>query len=153
MVNKVTLIGRLGKDPVLKHFSNDNAIAEFSVATDESYKNKEGQKVEQTEWHNVKIPTKKQAEIAEKYLRKGGLVYIEGKIRTRSYDDKDGNKKYVTEIIADNFRMLDSKKDSSGGSNYDNGGGSSYSNNNNQSSRSQEEAPANHQGADDDLPF
>jgi len=152
MVNKVTLIGRLGKDPVLKHFSNDNAIAEFSVATDESYKNKEGQKVEQTEWHNVKIPTKKQAEIAEKYLKKGSLVYVEGRIRTRSYDDKDGNKKYVTEIICENFRMLDSKRDSSGGGNYDNGGGSSYSTSNNQSTRNQE-APANTSGSDDDLPF
>ncbi len=152
MVNKVTLIGRLGKDPVLKHFSNDNAIAEFSVATDESYKNKEGQKVEQTEWHNVKIPTKKQAEIAEKYLKKGSLVYVEGKIRTRSYDDKDGNKKYLTEIICETFRMLDGKKDSGGGGNYDNGGGSSYSTNNNQSTRNQE-APANTSAADDDLPF
>ena len=152
MVNKVTLIGRLGKDPVLKHFSNDNAIAEFSVATDESYKNKEGQKVEQTEWHNVKIPTKKQAEIAEKYLKKGSLVYVEGRIRTRSYDDKDGNKKYITEIICDTFRMLDSKKDSGGGGNYDNGGGSSYSTNNNQSTRNQD-VPANTSAADDDLPF
>lgn len=155
MVNKVTLIGRLGKDPVLKHFSNDNAIAEFSVATDESYKNKEGQKVEQTEWHNVKIPTKKQAEIAEKYLKKGMLVYVEGKIRTRSYDDKDGNKKYVTEIICENFRMLDSKKDSGGGGNYDNGGGSSYSNSNNnsQSSNQQQEVHSNNPAAEDDLPF
>ena len=154
MVNKVTLIGRLGKDPVLKHFSNDNAIAEFSVATDESYKNKEGQKVEQTEWHNVKIPTKKQAEIAEKYLKKGMLVYVEGKIRTRSYDDKDGNKRYVTEIICENFRMLDGKKDSSGGGNYDNGGGSSYSNSNNNSQASnQQEVHSNNSAADDDLPF
>jgi single-strand DNA-binding protein len=154
MVNKVILIGRLGKDPVLKHFSNDNAIAEFSIATDESYKNKEGQKVEQTEWHNIKIPTKKQAEIAEKYLRKGGLVYIEGKIRTRSYDDKDGNKKYITEIICDNFRMLDSKRDSSGGGHSDSGS-SSYSNNN-QSNNNQsrnEEVAANQPAADDDLPF
>ena len=148
MVNKVTLIGRLGKDPVLKHFSNDNAIAEFSIATDESYKNKEGQKVEQTEWHNIKIPTKKQAEIAEKYLKKGGLVYIEGKIRTRSYDDKDGNKKYITEIIADNFRMLDGKRDSGGSSE---GGGSSYSNSNAQVS--QQESRSNNSAADDDLPF
>ena len=84
MVNKVILVGRLGKDPVLKHFSNDNAIAEFSLATDDSYKNREGQKVEQTDWHNIKIPTKKQAEIAEKYLKKGSLVFIEGKIKTRS---------------------------------------------------------------------
>ena len=156
MVNKVTLIGRLGKDPVLKHFSNDNAIAEFSVATDESYKNKEGQKVEQTEWHNVKVPTKKAAEIVEKYLKKGALVYIEGKIRTRSYDDKDGNKKYVTEIICENFKMLDSKKDSGGGGNYDNGGGSSYSNSNsnsNQQATNQQEVHTNSPAADDDLPF
>jgi len=147
MVNKVTLIGRLGKDPVLKHFSNDNAIAEFSLATDESYKNKEGQKVEQTEWHNIKIPTKKQAEIAEKYLKKGGLVYIEGKIRTRSYDDKDGNKKYITEIIADNFRMLDGKRDGGGGS-------TSYSNSNSGSQQTQhEEARVSNSAADDDLPF
>ncbi len=151
MVNKVILIGRLGKDPVLKHFSNDNAIAEFSVATDESYRNKEGQKVDQTEWHNVKIPTKKQAEIAEKYLKKGSMVYVEGRIRTRSYDDKDGNKKYVTEIICETFRMLDSKRDSGGG-NYDNGGGSSYNSGSNQSSRNNE-APVSHQSADDDLPF
>ena len=155
MVNKVTLIGRLGKDPVLKHFSNDNAIAEFSVATDESYKNKEGQKVEQTEWHNVKVPTKKQAEIAEKYLRKGALVYIEGKIRTRSYDDKDGNKKYVTEIICDNFRMLDSKRDSNGGGNND-GGGSSYSNSNSNSNsqpQHEESRSNNNTATEDDLPF
>jgi single-strand DNA-binding protein len=153
MVNKVTLIGRLGKDPVLKHFSNDNAIAEFSIATDESYKNKEGQKVEQTEWHNIKIPTKKQAEIAEKYLRKGGLVYIEGKIRTRSYDDKDGNKKYITEIICDNFRMLDGKRDSSGGGNDE--GRSSYSNSNSNSNTQpqHEESRASNSAADDDLPF
>jgi single-strand DNA-binding protein len=153
MVNKVTLIGRLGKDPVLKHFSNDNAIAEFSIATDESYKNKEGQKVEQTEWHNIKIPTKKQAEIAEKYLRKGALVYIEGKIRTRSYDDKDGNKKYVTEIICDTFKMLDSKRDSGGGGNDE--GRSSYSNSNSNSNTQpqHEESRATNTAADDDLPF
>ena len=151
MVNKVTLIGRLGKDPVLKHFSNDNAIAEFSLATDDSYRNKEGQKVEQTDWHNIKIPTKKQAEIAEKYLKKGSLVYIEGKIRYRSYDDKDGNKKYITEIIADNFRMLDGKKDGGSGD----GGGSSYSNSSNSNSQSQQEEPrvSNTTAADDDLPF
>jgi len=145
MVNKVTLIGRLGKDPVLKTFSNDNAIAEFSLATDESYKNKEGQKVDQTEWHNIKIPTKRQAEIAEKYLKKGMLLYVEGRIRTRSYDDKDGNKRYVTEIIADNFRMLESKRDGGG---YSGGSSDSYSQSGNVS-MPESQAPA----MDDDLPF
>jgi single-strand DNA-binding protein len=152
MVNKVILVGRLGKDPVLKHFSNDNAIAEFSLATDDSYKNREGQKVEQTDWHNIKIPTKKQAEIAEKYLKKGSLVFIEGKIKTRSYDDKDGNKKYVTEIIAETFRMLDSKRDGGGdGGNYGGGNGSSYNQQSNQNYSNQ--SPANAQTIEDDLPF
>lgn len=145
MVNKVVLIGRLGKDPVLKSFSNDNAIAEFSIATDESYKNREGQKVEQTEWHNIKVPTKKQAEIAEKYLKKGMLVYVEGRIRTRSYDDKDGNKRYITEIIADNFRMLESKKDGS----YSGGNESYQPTSSNAPSENRDSAPQ----VDDDLPF
>jgi single-strand DNA-binding protein len=145
MVNKVLLIGRLGKDPVLKTFSNDNAIAEFSIATDESYKNREGQKVEQTEWHNIKIPTKKQAEIAEKYLKKGMLVFVEGRIRTRSYDDKDGNKRYVTEIIADTFRMLESKKDGS----YSGGNENYQASSSNTPSENRESAPQ----VDDDLPF
>jgi single-strand DNA-binding protein len=149
MVNKVILVGRLGKDPVLKHFSNDNAIAEFSIATDESYKNKEGQKVEATEWHNIKIPTKRQAEIAEKYLKKGSLVFIEGRIRTRSYDDKEGNKRYITEIIADQFRMLDSKRDSGGGEGG--GGGSSYSARSSQ--QSHEEPASVSPPVEDDLPF
>lgn len=145
MVNKVFLIGRLGKDPVIKHFSNDNAIAEFTLATDDSYKDKQGNKVEQTDWHNIKIPTRKLAEVAEKYLKKGSLLHVEGKIKTRSYDDKDGNKKYITEIVADTFKMLDSKKDSGGG-------GSNYSSSSSNSQVS-EQAPANTSAADDDLPF
>jgi single-strand DNA-binding protein len=146
MVNKVFLIGRLGKDPVVKHFSNDNAIAEFTLATDDSYKDKQGNKVEQTDWHNIKIPTRKLAEVAEKYLRKGSLIHVEGKIKTRSYDDKDGNKRYITEIVADTFKMLDSKKDNAGG-----GGGGNYSSSNN--TPYSEQAPANTPAADDDLPF
>lgn len=143
MVNKVFLIGRLGKDPVVKHFENGGAIAEFTVATDDSYKDKQGNKVEQTDWHNVKIPTPKLAEVAEKYLKKGSLVHIEGKIKTRSYDDKDGNKRYVTEVVCEGFKMLDSKKDSGGG-NY-----SAPTSN----SSVREEAPANTSAPDDDLPF
>ncbi|HRG87904.1 MAG TPA: single-stranded DNA-binding protein [Chitinophagales bacterium] len=146
MVNKVFLIGRLGKDPVVKHFSNDNAIAEFTLATDDSYKDKQGNKVEQTDWHNIKIPTRKLAEVAEKYLRKGSLIHVEGKIKTRSYDDKDGNKRYITEIVADTFKMLDSKKDNAGG------GGGNYSSSNNNTSYS-EQAPASTPAVDDDLPF
>jgi single-strand DNA-binding protein len=146
MVNKVFLIGRLGKDPVVKHFDNGGAIAEFTVATDDSYKDKQGNKVEQTDWHNVKIPTPKLAEVAEKYLKKGSLVHIEGKIKTRSYDDKDGNKRYVTEVVCEGFKMLDSKKDSAGG------GGGNYSSSSN-NSPSNQETPATTSAADDDLPF
>jgi len=145
MVNKVFLIGRLGKDPVVKHFDNGGAIAEFTVATDDSYKDKQGNKVEQTDWHNVKIQFPRLAEVAEKYLKKGSLVHIEGKLKTRSYDDKDGNKRYITEVVVEGFKMLDGKKDSAGG------GGGNYSSSN--TSSSNQEAPATTSAADDDLPF
>jgi single-strand DNA-binding protein len=145
MVNKVFLIGRLGKDPVIKHFDNGGAIAEFTLATDDTYKDRQGNKVEQTDWHNIKITFPKLAEVAEKYLKKGSLVHIEGKIKTRSYDDKDGNKRYITEVVVEGFKMLDSKKDS-------NSGGGNYSSSPSTSSVS-EQAPANTSVADDDLPF
>jgi single-strand DNA-binding protein len=149
MVNKVTLLGRLGKDPVIKHFSDSNAIAEFSLATTENYKDKEGKWVEVTDWHNIKLPSKWMAESAEKYLKKGSLVYIEGKIKTRSYDDKDGNKKYVTEIVAEIIRRLDKKEGGPSG-----GGEQSYNNNN--SAPQQEYSQSRSNAApniDDDLPF
>lgn len=144
MINKVFLIGRLGKDPVVKHFQNDTAIAEFTLATDDSYKDKQGNKVEQTDWHNIKIPFKRQAEIAEKYLKKGSLVHIEGKIKTRSYDDKDGNKRYITEVVVENFRMLDGKKD---------GGSYTQSSNALNTQESPATATTSANPADDDLPF
>lgn len=141
MVNKVFLLGRLGKDPVVKHFSNDNAIAEFTLATTEAYKDKEGKWVDVTDWHNVKLPFKSLAERAEKYLKKGSQVFVEGKIKTRSYDDKDGNKRYITEIVAETFRMLD-KRDASS----DNQSGSVSSQS---ESTSADAAPS----YNDDLPF
>lgn len=147
MVNKVFLVGRLGKDPVIKHFQNDGAIAEFSLATTESYKDREGKWNEITDWHNIKINNKFMAERAEKYLKKGSLIHVEGKIRTRSYDDKDGNKRYVTEIIVEQFRMLDRKAEGGEGG----GSGSSYSSSSNTSYT--EQAPASTPAADDDLPF
>lgn len=144
MVNKVFLIGRLGKDPVIKHFQNDNAIAEFPLATSESYKDKEGNWVEITDWHNVKLPNKFMAERAEKYLKKGSQIFVEGKIRTRNYDDKDGNKRYITEIIAESFRMLD--KRSEGGSSSE--GGSNYP-----ETVVKNENTASGSAVEDDLPF
>ena len=146
MVNKVTLLGRLGKDPAIKHFSETNVIAEFSLATNEYYKDKEGKRVEVTDWHNIKLPFKWMAESAEKYLKKGSLVYIDGKIKTRSYDDKDGNKKYITEIVAETLRLLDKKE-----------GGPSNGGEQSQNYAPQQEYTQNESRSapniDDDLPF
>ena len=111
-VNKVILIGNLGRDPEIITFDNGVKKAGFSLATTESYKNKEGNRVDQTEWHNI-VMWRWLAEIAEKYLHKGDQVFIEGKIRTRSYE-VDGVKKYVTEIVADNMTMLGKRGDSQG---------------------------------------
>jgi len=107
MVNKVQLIGRLGKDPEIRTFEGNNKIANFTLATNERYKDKTGNMVDVTDWHNVVVRFTKQAEIAEKYLKKGMLVYIEGKLKNRSWDDKDGNKKYITEVVVDSFNMLE----------------------------------------------
>lgn len=115
-LNKVMLIGRLGRDPEVRHLENGAAVAKFSVATTENYKDREGNRKEQTEWHDV-VVWRALAEIAEKFLKKGALVYIEGKLTHRKWQDKDGNNRYNTEIVANNFRMLE-KRDSnnSGGS-------------------------------------
>src|SRR5882762_8713656 len=109
-VNKVILVGNLGKDPEVRYLEGGAAVANFSLATSESYKDKTGKKVDQTEWHNI-VVWRGLAEIAEKYLKKGMQIYVEGKIRTRSWDDKEGNKRYTTEIVADTFNMLGRKDD------------------------------------------
>tara|TARA_B100001250_G_C19566758_1_gene685857 strand:+ start:158 stop:556 length:399 start_codon:yes stop_codon:yes gene_type:complete len=104
-INKVILVGNLGKDPEVKYLDNGVAVANFSLATTESYKNKEGERVSQTEWHNI-VLWRGLAEVAEKYLKKGASVYVEGKIKTRKWEDKDGNTRYNTEILGDNMTML-----------------------------------------------
>jgi single-strand DNA-binding protein len=109
-VNKVILLGNLGKDPEVRHLEGGVAVARLTLATNESYKDKSGKRVEQTEWHNI-VLWRGLAEVAEKYLKKGSLIYLEGKIKSRSWEDKDGVKKYTTEIVADTFTMLDGKKD------------------------------------------
>jgi single-strand DNA-binding protein len=109
-VNRVILIGRLGKDPEIKYTPSGVALAKFSLATDESYNDAEGNLQNQTEWHNI-VVWKKQAEIAVQYLKKGTLVFLEGRIKTRSWDDPQGGKKYMTEIIASRFVMLSSKSE------------------------------------------
>lgn len=111
-VNKVILVGNLGKDPEVQYLDSNVGVAKFPLATSESYKDKEGNRVEQTEWHNI-VAWRGLADVAEKYLKKGNRIYLEGKIKTRSWDDKEtGAKKYMTEIVADNFIMLDRKEDS-----------------------------------------
>lgn len=108
-VNKVILIGNLGKDPEIQNFENGVKKASFSLATTETFKGKDGVKTSQTEWHNI-ILWRGLAEIAETYLRKGHQIYLEGKIRTRSWEDKDGNKRHTTEIVGDSMTMLGSPR-------------------------------------------
>lgn len=108
-VNKVILVGHLGKDPETRTLEAGTKVTTFSLATTESFKNKDGQRIDQTEWHSI-VLWRGLAEVAEKYLKKGQLVYIEGKLKTRSWE-KDGVKRYTTEIQADNMSMLGGKKD------------------------------------------
>jgi single-strand DNA-binding protein len=104
-VNKVILIGNLGKDPEVRSIEGGAKVASFSLATNEVFRGKDGNKVEQTEWHNV-VVWRGLAELAEKYLKKGSQIYLEGKIKTRSWDDKEGNKRYITEIVGDTMTFL-----------------------------------------------
>ena len=110
-VNKVILIGNLGKDPEVRHLENGAVVANFSIATSETYKDRtSGEKKTQTDWHNI-VMWRGLAEVAEKYLKKGNSVYVEGKLRTRSWDDKEGNTRYTTEVVADNMTMLGKASD------------------------------------------
>lgn len=117
-LNKVILVGNLGKDPEVRHLEGGVAVANFSLATSESFKDKSGQRVEQTEWHNI-VVWRGLAEAAEKYLKKGMTIYMEGKLRTRSWDDKEGHKRYITEIVGDTFTVLNRKENSVASSNDD----------------------------------
>lgn len=116
-MNKVILIGNLGKDPEVRHLEGGVAVARFPLATSESYKDKNGERQEKTEWHNI-VLWRGQAEVAEKYLKKGNSVAIEGKIQTSKYTDKEGVERYSTEILGQSMTMLGSKNDgaTSGGS-------------------------------------
>ncbi len=114
-VNKVILIGNVGKDPEIRHLDSGVAVANFPLATSESYIAKNGERVSTTEWHNI-VLWRGLADVAEKYVKKGMQLYIEGRIRSRSYDDKDGNKRYITEIYGDVMRMLTARESSDTGS-------------------------------------
>ncbi len=108
MVNLVTLIGNVGKEPEIRNLDGGLIVASFSLATTESYKNKAGERVKNTEWHNITC-WRHLAELAEKYIKKGSKLYIQGKITTRKWEDKDGNTRYTTDIIAQQIQLLDSK--------------------------------------------
>lgn len=145
MVNKVILIGNVGADPDIRYLDGGVAVARFSLATTESYKNKNGERVDQTEWHNI-VLWRNLAEIAEKYVKKGMKLYIEGRIRNRSWEDQNGVKKYMTEIQGDVMQMLSPKQEGeyhSAPKSYDTPAGVNPS--------AQPEAPAPDDS--DDLPF
>lgn len=107
-INKAILIGNLGKDPDVQYLDGNIGVAKFSLATTETYKDKTGKLVSQTEWHTI-VLWRGLAELAQKYLHKGSLVYIEGRLKTRSWEDKEGNKKFATEVIGENLIMLDKR--------------------------------------------
>ena len=141
-VNKAILIGNLGKDPELRYTPGGQAVASFSLATSEKWRDKEGVMQEKTEWHNI-VVWGRMAETAKEYLAKGRQVYIEGRIQTRSWDDKDGNKRYTTEIVAQRLQFLGSRDQGAAG----------------RGAASSDEAPPSApppgdiSGEDDDLPF
>lgn len=112
-VNKAILIGFVGNDPEVRYLDSGTPVANFNLATSETYTNKGGEKVTQTEWHHI-VLWRSLAEVTEKYVKKGSQIYVEGRIRTRSWDDKDGNKRYTTEIVADTMQLMGRK--SEGGS-------------------------------------
>ena len=149
-VNKVILVGNVGKDPEIRHLDNGVAVANFPLATSETFTAKNGEKVTSTEWHNI-VLWRGLAEVAEKYVEKGRQLYIEGKIKTRSWDDKDGNKRYTTEVVADIMQMLGAKPSNENKPETGNEGVTNQTET--AGFQSAEENDLEGQGGDDDLPF
>ena len=155
-VNKVILVGNVGKDPETRYLEGGTAVSKFPMATSETYRNKAGERISNTEWHNI-VLWRGLAEVAEKYVKKGTQLYIEGRIKTRSYTDKEGNTKYITEITGDNMQMLGKRSDDQGTSN--NTGNyqsqSAQQGNNSPSDKGSDPFPDSNEGAGetDDLPF
>lgn len=113
MINKAILVGRLGRDPEVRHTASGTAVANFSLATDEFWNDQSGERQRRTEWHRI-VVWSRLAETCERYLRKGSLIYIEGRIQTREWEDRDGNRRRTTEIVARNMQMLGSRSDEMG---------------------------------------
>lgn len=154
-VNKVILVGNLGNDPETRYIPSGDAVTNISVATTESWKDKQtGEQKEKTEWHRV-VMFRRLGEIAAEYLRKGSQVYIEGKLRTNKWKDRDGNDRYTTEIIADEMQMLGGRG-GAGGGDYSSGGGSnapSGGGSRGQSGGGKDSPPPPADDFDDDIPF
>lgn len=142
-INKVIVVGRLGQDPEVRYTQGGQAVCNFSVATSESWNDKEGQRQEKTEWHRI-VVWGKIAEICSQYLGKGRQVYVEGRLQTRQWDDKEGNKRYTTEIVANTVQFLDKAGDQTAAA----GANASSS-----QAAPQMEPPANHQGVEEEIPF
>ena len=155
-VNKVMLVGRLGQDPDVRYMPNETAVCNFSLATSRRYKNKDGERVENTEWHRV-VMFGKLAEIAKEYVKKGSQIYIEGRLQTRKWQTKEGQDRYTTEIIAENMTMLGGKSDSAEGSNQSSND-SEFSQDKKQSKEAMPESATPSKNpfdalGDDDIPF
>ena len=151
-VNKVILVGRLGQDPDVRYLPNETAVCNFSLATSSSYKDKSGEKVDQTEWHRI-VMFGKVAEIAKEYLKKGSQVFIEGRLQTRKWQTKEGQDRYTTEVVAATMQMLGSKDSSSGSGESP----SDFDQTKNQSSNEPTKAPSpaveSFDQLEDDIPF
>jgi len=147
-VNRVVLIGNLGKEPDLQHLEGNIAVAKFPLATTETYKDRNGNLVSQTEWHTI-VLWRGLAELAQRYLHKGSLIYLEGRIRTRTWEDKDKNRRFSTEIIGDNLVMLDKRKEHNEGQS----GEASATDNNNFGDMSYDGSSSGPNVTRDDLPF
>ena len=148
-VNKAILVGNLGRDPELRHTPNGQAVVNFTLATSESWTDKSGERQERTEWHRI-VVWGRQAEMCNQYLSKGRTVYVEGRIQTREWEDKDGNKRYTTEINANNVNFIGPRTDGGGGG----GGGGGYSGGGGGGGGMRNDAPMDAgPPVDDDIPF
>lgn len=157
-VNKVILVGRLGRDPETRFTSGGQAVANFSVATDETYKDRNGERQKRTEWHKI-VVWGKQAEIAQQYLKKGSLIFVEGRIQSREWQDKEGQKRTSFEIVATNFRMLGGRGDgmaagaSTGGGGAARSGGEDFEHSAGATEEYGGGAPSGPEISDEDIPF
>lgn len=151
-VNKVILVGRLGRDPETRFTGGGQAVANFSIATDESYKDRAGERQKRTEWHKI-VVWGKQAEIAQQYLKKGSLVFIEGRIQSREWQDKEGQKRTRFEIVANNFRMLGGRAEGAAAGMSSGGGGAVSHSADNEPMPMEDSSGPDTQISDEDIPF